>query len=201
MTGLIAIGPWQALPLLQARRGPPLEMLVCDMNAPPAEVVSVALYALPLMAAGAVLVLTFKNPFPKRLEWHAALQEALSDLGTFADDVQVVHLLANTTKETTVVARVAASAAGRAPGSEGLGGTAALSSHLAVATGRAATAAEAAEARALLAAARARVSNEGSTILAKPRSKFERAAMAGVHARVAAAFLRARVIARGEVES
>ena len=47
-----------------------LEMLVCDMNAPPADV-AIATHALPLLAAGATLVLTFKNSFARKAEWHA----------------------------------------------------------------------------------------------------------------------------------
>lgn len=97
----------EAIPALIARGGVVLEMLVCDMNAPPDTVVGVARAALPLLAPAAALVLTFKNSFGKaKAEWHAAKDAALAELRTFADGVEVLHLLANTSRETTVFARV-----------------------------------------------------------------------------------------------
>ena len=101
----------EAIPILQGRSGAEavaLDLLVCDMNAPPAEVLAIARTALPLLRVGAPLVLTFKNAFPRRGEWLSALEAGLEELSTFADGVQVVHLLANTSKETTVVGRVRA---------------------------------------------------------------------------------------------
>ena len=99
----------EALPLLQAQEAPDavqLDMLVCDMNAPPADVINIVRTALPLLRHGALLVLTFKNSFARRAEWHKALDAGLHELRRFADGVQVVHLLANTGKETTVVGTV-----------------------------------------------------------------------------------------------
>ena len=101
----------EAIPILQGRSGAEavaLDLLVCDMNAPPAEVLAIARTALPLLRVGAPLVLTFKNAFPRRGEWLSALEAGLEELSTFAEGVQVVHLLANTSKETTVVGRVRA---------------------------------------------------------------------------------------------
>ena len=105
----------EALPILMARGGKEavtLDMLVCDMNAPPAVVLSIVRTARPLLRAGAPLVLTFKNSFNSKGAWHAALEAGLEELRTFADDVRVVHLLANTAKETTVVATVRAASFG-----------------------------------------------------------------------------------------
>ena len=56
--------------------------------------------------------------YARRAEWQAALERALLKLGTFADGVEVMHLLANTTKETTVVGRVRKSASADATGSD-----------------------------------------------------------------------------------
>ena len=50
-----------ALPLLHERGGVRLDLLVCDMNAPPEVVVAIAHDASPLLVDGAALVLTFKN--------------------------------------------------------------------------------------------------------------------------------------------
>ena len=97
----------EALPLLAARSEQVLfQLLVCDMNAPPSDVVAMAQHALPLLADRAPLVLTFKNPYVRKAEWHEALEAGVAALEGFADDVTVLHLLANTTKETTVCARV-----------------------------------------------------------------------------------------------
>ena len=98
----------EALPILESRGSVRLDMLVCDMNAPPADVLAIALQTLPLLNPGAALVLTFKNAFARRVDWHVALEAALEELRGFADNVSVVHLLANTTKETTVVGTVRA---------------------------------------------------------------------------------------------
>jgi 23S rRNA U2552 (ribose-2'-O)-methylase RlmE/FtsJ len=97
-----------AIPLLEARGGVRIEMLVCDMNAPPVDVVNIATRALPLLVGGASLVLTFKNTYVRKAEWHAAVEVALEQLRTVADGVEVMHLLANTSRETTVAGRVRA---------------------------------------------------------------------------------------------
>ena len=98
----------EAIPLLRAREEPEVvyHLLVCDMNAPPSNVITMARHALPLLADGAPLVLTFKNPFKHRIDWHQALEAGLAELHTFADDVTELHLLANTTRETTICGRV-----------------------------------------------------------------------------------------------
>ena len=175
----------EALPLLQARgEGAFLEMLVCDMNAPPADVVAIATHALPLLAANATLVLTFKNSFARKAEWHASLEAALATMRGFASGVSVVHLLANTSKETTVVGRVL-------PPAERIGAAAAVDA--------AASVEEAAAMRRLVKEQRTRAASSScaSTLVAKPRSKAERAAMADVHAKCASAWARAREIAAG----
>lgn len=109
-----------AIPLLEARGGVRLEMLVCDMNAPPLDVVNIAMRALPLLAPGASLVLTFKNPFVRKAEWHTAMDCALEQLRTVADGVEVMHLLANTSRETTVAGYVRADWAERQRRQQGL---------------------------------------------------------------------------------
>ena len=61
-----------------------------------------------MLADGCPLVLTFKNPYPSKGEWQGALEAALEELRELADDLRVLHLLANTSKETTVVSRMRA---------------------------------------------------------------------------------------------
>ena len=89
-----------------AYTGPRYSILVCDMNAPPSDVISMARLSLPLLEDGAPLVLTFKNPFARRGLWLEALEAGLAELAAFADDVAEMHLLANTSRETTVYGRV-----------------------------------------------------------------------------------------------
>jgi hypothetical protein len=49
-------------------------------------------------------VLTFKNTYKKKPQWYAALEEGLDELRALGgEDVEVIHLLANTAKETTVI--------------------------------------------------------------------------------------------------
>lgn len=175
----------EAIPILQSRgKGAFLDMLVCDMNAPPADVITIVTHALPLLSPGATLVLTFKNSFPKKSDWLVNLDAALVSMRGFAKDVSVVHLLANTAKETTVVGTVLPPDA---------------RSGAAVLAAQAATAEEAAAARRVLKEQRERAASDScaSSLVAKPKSKAERAAMAEVHARCASAWARAREIATG----
>ena len=74
------------------------------------QVVSMVLQALPILATGCPLVLTFKQTLPSKGAWAAAVDAALRELGTIAEGVEVLHLLANTSKETTVVGRLRAGA-------------------------------------------------------------------------------------------
>ena len=60
-------------------------------------------HALPMLAPGCPLVLTFKRTIPSKAAWERAMDEALAELATVADGVEVLHLLANTSRETTVV--------------------------------------------------------------------------------------------------
>ena len=60
-------------------------------------------HALPMLAPGCPLVLTFKRTIPSKAAWERAMDEALAELATVADGVGVLHLLANTSRETTVV--------------------------------------------------------------------------------------------------
>ena len=99
----------EALPLMR-ERGDRIELLVCDINAPPSQVVSMVMQALPVLADGCPLVLTFKQTLPSKGAWAAAVDAALRDLGSIAERVEVLHLLANTSKETTVVGRLQAGA-------------------------------------------------------------------------------------------
>ena len=93
----------EALPLMRSR-GDTIDLLVCDVNAPPAQVVGMVLgHALPMLAPGCPLVLTFKRTIPSKAAWERAMDEALAELATVADGVEVLHLLANTSRETTVV--------------------------------------------------------------------------------------------------
>jgi hypothetical protein len=94
-----------ALPLM-ADRGDALDLVVCDINAPPKAVVGMVRMARPMLAPACPLVLTFKNPYPSKAEWAGALDAALDELRELADDVSVLHLLANTSKETTVVGKM-----------------------------------------------------------------------------------------------
>ena len=97
----------EALPLMQARGdGSAVEMLVCDINDRPSVVIGMVRQALPLLRAHCALVLTFKNSYDRKAEWHAAMEAALDELRALAVEVVVLHLLANTSKETTVVAKL-----------------------------------------------------------------------------------------------
>ena len=78
------------------------------MNEQPDVAVDYFLEALPLLAAASPAVLTMKNTYRKKEEFEAALKLALGRLNAISDDAgfSVVHLLANTQKEVTVVGRV-----------------------------------------------------------------------------------------------
>ena len=78
------------------------------MNAPPAQAVDLLLESMPLLRAGAAVVLTLKNTYPKPAEWREAVERELGRLRQVADDVRTIQLFANTSRETTVLARVSA---------------------------------------------------------------------------------------------
>ena len=80
------------------------------MNEQPDVAVDYFLEALPLLAAASPAVLTMKNTYRKKDEFETALKLALERLNAVADadGFRVVHLLANTQKEVTVVGRVRA---------------------------------------------------------------------------------------------
>ncbi|KAL3920958.1 MAG: hypothetical protein SGPRY_005067 [Prymnesium sp.] len=97
----------EALPIL-TERGASLDCYVCDMNARPSIAVGYLLEALPLLVSASPVVLTMKNTYKKKMDFEEALAEALAQLNAVADDegFRVVHLLANTQKELTVVGRL-----------------------------------------------------------------------------------------------
>ena len=101
-----------ALPMLRAR-GAAFDAYCCDMNAPPSVAVGLLLDTLPLLRPGARIVLTFKSGAERKNEWQGVVDGQLERLRAVADDVRVLHLFANTSKECTVVCRLAA--APRAP--------------------------------------------------------------------------------------
>mmetsp|Transcript_7423 Transcript_7423/g.24700 ORF Transcript_7423/g.24700 Transcript_7423/m.24700 type:complete len:618 (+) Transcript_7423:26-1879(+) len=102
----------EALPRLleRSRTSGPYDLYCCDMNAPPAVATDLLLQALPLLRAGAVVVLTFKNTFKKPAPWHEACEAALARLRGPLDGVRSVQLFANTVRECTVLGEVRAAA-------------------------------------------------------------------------------------------
>ena len=100
----------EALPRLleRSRTSGPYDLYCCDMNAPPAVATDLLLQALPLLRAGAVVVLTFKNTFKKPAPWHEACEAALARLRGPLDGVRSVQLFANTVRECTVLGEVRA---------------------------------------------------------------------------------------------
>ena len=92
-----------ALPSLVERRVA-ADAYLCDMNAPPSDVVNLLLTAAPVLRAGARLVLTFKNDGAKPAEWRDTVATQLMRLRAVADGVRTLQLFANTSHETTVLA-------------------------------------------------------------------------------------------------
>lgn len=82
-----------------------IDLYCCDANIPPTETVAILLNAvrLQLLAENARIILTFKNPFGKKDAWFSSVRESLDHLkhAGFVE-IEELHLLANTAKETTV---------------------------------------------------------------------------------------------------
>ena len=93
-------------------RGERLDMLVCDANDHPDVVAREFVAPLRgLLVTGAPVVVTLKNFWPGRggadtAEWTRQVAEAKDVLGAFCEGLTVVHLMANTPKETTLFGRV-----------------------------------------------------------------------------------------------
>ena len=83
------------------------------MNAPPSVAVGLLLDTLHagLLRPGARIVLTFKSGAERKNEWQTVVDAQVERLRAVADDVRVLHLFANTSKECTVVCTLAAAAA------------------------------------------------------------------------------------------
>ena len=86
------------------------EALLAHHSPPPAVATDLLLQVLPLLRAGAVVVLTFKNTFKKPAPWHEACEAALARLRGPLDGVRSVQLFANTVRECTVLGVVRAAA-------------------------------------------------------------------------------------------
>ena len=101
-----------ALPQLRSR-GAAFDAYCCDMNAPPSVAVGLLLDTLHagLLRPGARIVLTFKSGAERKHEWQTVVDTEMERLRAVADDVRVIHLFANTSKECTVVCTLAAAAA------------------------------------------------------------------------------------------
>jgi hypothetical protein len=87
-----------------------LGIFVCDMNTPPAETVTLLLeHVAPLLADGALVVLTFKRCMGgDAAAWARSVAQETARVAAACDGVRNVHLLANTKKEETVLARFSA---------------------------------------------------------------------------------------------
>ncbi|KAG8461682.1 hypothetical protein KFE25_001300 [Diacronema lutheri] len=86
-------------------RGERFELLVCDMNLPPDDVVRLVQSMAPAVRPGGYLVLTLKRTMRNGVEWAAATSDAERRLAACWRDVRLVHLFANTNMERTILAR------------------------------------------------------------------------------------------------
>ena len=80
---------------------------VCDANLPPCSSLDILASAAPLLQKGAFFVITMKNTFRKQAAFDEAVRSQIKRLQRdgLCTDVRVVHLLANTTKELTLLGR------------------------------------------------------------------------------------------------
>jgi 23S rRNA C2498 (ribose-2'-O)-methylase RlmM len=84
-----------------------IDLYVCDANIPPKVTVDIFQTAFPLMSKGGIFVLTLKNTCGGKEAFAGAVEQAkgrLQQLGI--QSLVEVHLLANTSKETTVYGRI-----------------------------------------------------------------------------------------------
>ena len=84
----------------------PIDLFVCDANVSPSKTLSMLIAALPLMHKESKFVITLKNTCKTKRMFQEEVKAVLEQLSVFADDVQETHLVSNTTKETTISARM-----------------------------------------------------------------------------------------------
>lgn len=84
-----------------------IDLYCCDANIPPTSTTAILLEAVQrhLIANNARIVLTFKNPFGKKDLWQTSVQTSWQQLQAAGFvEIEELHLLANTAKETTITA-------------------------------------------------------------------------------------------------
>ena len=93
--------------MLDSGDGASFGAFVCDANMPPVNAIDILASAAPLLQKGAHIVITMKNTFHKQAAFDEAVRvqtERLQHKG-LCTNACVVHLLANTTKELTLLGR------------------------------------------------------------------------------------------------
>lgn len=84
-----------------------IDLYCSDANIPPTATTAILLQCVQnsLLAKDARVILTFKNPYGKKEAWKESVRESLHQLEAagFAE-IEEIHLLANTAKETTITA-------------------------------------------------------------------------------------------------
>ena len=93
--------------LLDSGDGATFGAFVCDANMPPVNAIDILASAAPLLQKGAHIVITMKNTFHKQAAFDEAVRVQTKRLQHegLCTNARVVHLLANTTKELTLLGR------------------------------------------------------------------------------------------------
>lgn len=84
-----------------------VDLYCCDANIPPTATTAILLQCVrhAMLADNARVILTFKNPYGKKDAWKQSVQESWQQLtDTGFQEIEELHLLANTAKETTITA-------------------------------------------------------------------------------------------------
>ena len=83
-----------------------LDWFVWDANIPPTKTYNMLNAALPLMRKGSRFVITLKNTCKTKQMFKEEVSAIITELSSFANEVEETHLVSNTTRETTISGRL-----------------------------------------------------------------------------------------------
>lgn len=103
MNGVAAIEQL-AIDINNNNNHPLVDIYCCDANIQPNSAAEILLFAVEkkILSKNAKFIVTLKNSFKNKNEWEKQKSNAIIILSQYFNNIECIHLLANTPKETTI---------------------------------------------------------------------------------------------------